>query len=217
MNFFKPFFKQLVRLNVNNTIINNHKLLTFRRKKWLKFLLQLKQQLIRSKFKLIDQNKILLNIHSNKFNSYSNTYKFYFSFLRNLKHIYLKLKPFKLNRLKIVLNHLEQRIDIVLIRSKFCLTLRAAKKLISLGYVFVNKYKIIIKSYILSSGDFVKIKLYSLDLFKQYLIKSFKWCVPANNLIINYATKELLVLNLFKLLNNFILYFPYYLNLKIII
>lgn len=214
MNFFKPFYKSLS--NLNNITIYDYKLLKFRRKKWMKVLLQLKQQLITNKFKLItDQNKMLLNFYSTKFNSYSNNYKFYFAFFRHIKHIYLKLKPFKLNYLTTLLNHVEQRIDVVLIRSKFCLTLRTAKKLIINGCVYVNKIKIIIKSYVLSSGNFVKIML-DTDKFKHYLIKSFKWHVPVSNLIINYSTKELVIVNLFKLLNNVILYFPYSLNLKII-
>lgn len=214
MNFFKPFFKQIV--NLNNIIVNNYKLLKFRRKKWLKTLLQLKQQLIKNKFKLIDQNKILLNYYSTKFNSYTNSYKFYFLFLKNLKYIYSKLKFFKLSNLKIILNCLEQRIDIILIRSKFCLTLRAAKKLIISGFIFVNKIRITVKSFVLNSGSFIKVKIYS-NKFKQYLINSFKWQIPVNNIIINYSTRELLVYSSFKVLNNVILYFPYYLNLKIII
>lgn len=214
MNFFKPFFKRIPDLN--NPNLNYYKLLKFKRKKWLKVLLQLKQQMLKNKFKLIDQNKILLNIYSTKFNNYSNKYKFYFLFLKNLKQIYLNLKPFKLNHLKIVLNQLENRVDIILIRSKLCLTLRSAKKLIINGCIFVNNVKIIIKSHVLNSGNFLKIRIYP-NVFKQYLIKSLKWQIPINNLLINYSIKELLVLNLFQLFKNIILYFPYFLNLKIIL
>lgn len=216
MNFFKPFFKRISALNINNPNLNYYKLLQFKRKKWLKVLLQLKQHMLKNKFKLIDQNKILLNIYSTKFNNYNNKYKFYFLFIKNLKQIYLNLKVLKLNKLKIVLNQLENRVDIILIRSKLCLNLRSAKKLIINGYIFVNNVKIIIKSHVLNSGNFLKIKI-DANVFKKYLIKSLKWQIPINNLLINYSIKELLVLNLFQLLKNFILYFPYSLNLKIIL
>lgn len=218
MNFFKPFFKKIG--NFKYIYISNFKISKFKNKKWAKVLLNLKRQLIKNKFyqfKIIDHNKLLLNLHSNKFNAYNYSYKIYVTCLKNFSAFYINSLPKKLLKLnnknsKQTLNLLERRIDVVLIRSKLCPTLRTAKKVLINGYIFINEKNIKIKSYILNSGNFIKFKIYLFN-YKKYLIDIFKWFIPLNNLIINYGTKELIF---FKILNtiNFVLFFPHYLHLK---
>lgn len=216
MNFYKPFFKKL--LNIHKTVILNYKIFNFKNKKWKNVILNFDQQLIKNKFykfKLIDHNKLLLNFYSNKKNSYNLDSKFYFLNMKNLKIFYsnfLNKKLLKLNNYKPILELLERRIDIILTRSKLCLTLRESKKLIVNGSIYINRYKIRIKSYILNSGSFIKMKI-NLYQFKRCIINCFKWYIIFTNIIVNYASKELLFLNSINILN-LVLYFPTYLYLK---
>lgn len=216
MNFYKPFFKKL--LNISKIVILDYKIFNFKNKKWKNVILNFDQQLIKNKFykfKLIDHNKVLLNFYSNKNNSYNLESKFHFLNLKNLKIFYsnfLNKRLLKLNNYKPILELLERRIDIILIRSKLCLTLRESKKLIVNGFIYVNKHKIRIKSYILNSGSFIKMKT-NLHQFKRYIINCLKWYIIFTNIIVNYASKELLFLNSINILN-LVLYFPIYLYLK---
>jgi ribosomal protein S4 len=213
MHFYKPFFNKTLYLN--ELLVRNYKVLKFKHKKWFQATLIFKQQLIENKlnkFKCIDQKKLLLNFRSTKGNNYKYNYKFYFSCLKRLKCCYLVIFKGIFNKiiaLHMLLNFLERRIDVNLLKSKFCSTLREAKKLIINGCILINKYKVTIKSYILSCGDIVKLKI-TLRNYTKLLINCFKWTVPIINKIINYTTKEMLI---FNLLTNLTLNFPYYLYL----
>ena len=216
MNYKKPFFKTL--LNSNIICVRNYKIFNFKKNKWVKFLMVYKNYLIGSKFKkfsLIDHTKLLINNYSNKYNSYKNIYSFFFNSLKNIKFFYfnsLNKKLVKNIYLNNFLNFLERRLNIILIRIKLCLTLNISKHFIKKGYIFINKNKIKICNYIINSGNFIKINIYS-QIYNKLLIYCFKWPIPLNHLIINYISKEFLFLN-FIFSINLTLYFPYYLRLK---
>lgn len=215
MNFYKPFFKKIVYLN--EILVKNYKILKFKNKKWLPIIIFIKKQLISNrlnKFKLIDQEKLLLDYYSNKVsNSYKFNYKFYFTILKRLKILYCnKFQKIVIVNFKNILNLLERRIDINIVKSKFVLTLRNAKKIIICKYIYLNQRKITIKSYLLNSGDFIKLKLFTKK-YRELLINSLKYSLPNHNIVINYKTKEFLFINLLKL-TKLILSFPYYLNLN---
>lgn len=214
MNFYKPFFKKIVYLN--EVLVKNYTILKFKHKKWLSFIISINKQLIKNKFnkfKLIDQEKLLLDYYSNKINSYKLNYKFHFINLKRLKIIYFsKLKKILIFNFKNILNLLERRIDVHLVRSKFSITLREAKNILIYKYVFLNNNKITIKSFLLNSGDFLRIKIFKYK-YKKILINCFKWNPPYNNTIINYKAREILFINLPKLINLFYS-FPCYLYLN---
>jgi ribosomal protein S4 len=213
MNFYKPFFNKTLYLN--ELLIKDYKVFKFKHKKWLQATLLFKQQLVDNKyakFQITDQQKFLLNSRSNKDSNYKYNYKFYFNCLKRLRCCYMVIfnKILKGNiSLPIIINLLERRIDVNIFKARFCLTLRQAKKLIMDRCIYVNKYRLTIKSYILSGGDVIKLKV-TLIKYRKILINCFKWTVPIINRIINYTTKELLVINL---LTSLTLNFPYYLYL----
>jgi ribosomal protein S4 len=213
MNFYKPFFNKTLYLN--ELLIKDYKILKFKHKKWLQATLIFKQQLMESKhakFQITDQQKFLLNFRFNKESNYKYHYSFYVNCLKRLKCCYFVIFNSILKggiSLNIITNLLERRIDVSIFKAKFCLTLREAKKLIIDGHINVNKHRLTIKSYILSGGDVIRLKV-TLKKYKKILINCFKWTVPIVNKMINYTTKEMLIINS---LTSLILNFPYYLYL----
>lgn len=216
MIYKKPFLK--IFININSIYIQYKKILNFKKKKWIKFLINYKNYLTNSKFKkfsLIDHNRLLIDNYSNKYSSYKNNYKYFYSIFKNIKLFYFSIinkKFLKYIYLNYALNLLERRLDILTVRSKFFLTLNLATHFIKKGYIFINKIKIKIHSYIINSGQFIKINIVFYK-YNQLLIYSFKWAIPLNNLIINYISREFLFLNYIYLVN-LTIYFPYYLKLK---
>lgn len=214
MNFYKPFFKKTLYLN--ELLVKNHKLLKFKHEKWLRVILLFKQQLLENKlnkFKLIDQEKLILDSRSSKGSNYRQNYKFYFTCLKRLKCYYLFICRKALKKstsLHSALNLLEKRTDVSLFKSKFCLTIREARQLVTNKCIHVNGKKINIKSYILSCGDIVRLKI-SCNRYRKSLINCFKWNIPAIPRIINYTAKEILIFSSFTSL---LLNFPYYLYLN---
>ena len=90
------------------------------------------------------------------------------------------------------MNFFENRVDFILFRSKFGLTIRFIRKLISNNFVFINDKTVNNKSFILRYGDFIDFSYY----FKKYennLVYCVKWPLPANNIMINYNIKKLCI------------------------
>lgn len=218
MNYYKPYYKKITYLN--EILVINYKILKFKHKKWLQFILSIKKQVIKNKlykFKFIDQEKLILENYSNINSNYKKSYKLYFTCIKRLKCLYLNILKKRVVQYLILSNTIKlinRRVDVNLIKCKFCLTLKQAKKLIINGCLIINKQKLNIKSYILNCGDLINIQI-SVKNYKQLLINSFKWNLPNNNLIINYSNKEILFLNLFKIMN-LLFNLPYYLYLNII-
>jgi ribosomal protein S4 len=218
MNYYRPYYKKIIHLN--EILVTNYKIFKFKHKKWLQFILYVRKQVIKNKlnkFKFIDQEKLILDDYSNNNSNYKRSYKLYFTCIKRLKCLYLNILKKTINHNLILFNIIKlinRRIDVNLIKCKFCLTLRQAKKLIINGYIFINKHKFNIKSYVLNCGDLINIKI-SVKNYKQLLINSFKWNLPNNNLIINYSNKEILFFNLPKIIN-LLFNLPYYLYLNII-
>jgi ribosomal protein S4 len=66
----------------------------------------------------------------------------------------------------------ESRLDVILLRCKFGLTMRFIRQLIAHGKVFVNNKQATIKSFILKSGDIIKIELKSYQFLKNNILHS---------------------------------------------
>lgn len=228
-NRFKPVFKQLLKNKIN--IITNLKILKLKRKKWFYFNFSLKTSLNKTqfkKYKVIDQKNFLLQKKNPLESNYAKTFKkrFIFSkvfniFFYKLKNRYAKKikrliqKNLKINKIKnaklFLTKTLESRLDFVLFKSKIYLTLRSANKAISEGLILVNKKTIKQSSFLLNSGDIIKIK--NKKKIKKNLVNSLKWPIVPNFLLINYKTMEIIFLGNFFTENHSIFFYPFYFNL----
>lgn len=213
MNFYKPYFKKI--LTLNNVYIYNYKLLKFKKRKWLNFLLIYKLKLFNYKkfykFQIIDQYKFLILKNMSKFSNYSNFFNYFFISLKNVKFLYSKIKK-KNNINSFFINFVENKLVIILIRLKFCLTVRFSKFLIKQGSIILNKFNASFSNYILNSGDLIKIVINFIKYFKN-LVNSNKWPLPSINTVVNYKLKLFLFIRKydFYCLNFFL---PFYLRLK---
>lgn len=213
MNFYKPYFKKI--LTLNNVYSYNHKLLKFKRQKWINFLLiyKLKHFSYKKfyKFQITDQYKFLVSKHASKFSNYNNFYSYFFTSLKSVKFLYMKIKQKSKNN-PFFINFVENKLNIILIRLKFCLTVRQSKFLVKQGLISLNKYKINFLDYILNSGDQIKLIQDCIVYFKN-LVNSNKWPLPSSNTVINYKLKIFLFVRKFDFycLNFFL---PFYLKLK---
>lgn len=208
----KPFYKQFLRLRQN--IQNRAKLFKFKKQKWQRFQKYSQNQLgFFKRFKIRDQ----LQVSASKFVSRGNSFqkkfrndlherKLFSLFYGGLKKKYLKrsllkaIKPtnyssfysmdFRHNALKFF----ESRLDTVLYRANFCLSIKEASQLIFHGNVRVNGQTVRTKSYILRTNDLIEIapNPKSRFLVKKSLSKSNFWPVPPKHLLINYRTLQIL-------------------------
>lgn len=206
-NRFKPLYKQFFRLREN--VQNRKKLLKFKSKKWEKLISYYIKKLKRyNKFKPQDQTRYIVSKYPNRNSSYKKRFKNTLNSSRIFRLFYgglskkfikkqvkqtlnqktNKTKNFKLLFLKLF----EQRLDTILYRSKFCISLRNARQLIIHGKVFVNKKLTKIPSYILKPGDLININPKYDKLIENNLKTVQIWPIPPKYLSINYKTVEIL-------------------------
>jgi ribosomal protein S4 len=225
---FKPLYKQLLKLRVN--ALYNFKILKLKKKKWENFLYYFKTQFNKTKYKkyrIIDQSKLLIN-RKNKFElNYNKSFKKKFIFFKvfniffgKLKKTYYKilknkikntLKTQKIKNIKLfMIKKLESRLDYVLYKSKFCLTIRSARQYIAHGHINVNKSSIKNPSFILKSGDLISLNPVLLKKYKKNLTCSPNWPLYPNYLIINYKTMEILFFGSSINETNSIFMYPFY-------
>jgi len=180
-NRYRPHYKQLINLKEN--LQNRNKLLNFKKKKWQKLIIIYKRRLnLYKKIKPKDQTQYLVSKHSNINFIYKKEYKNILKEINKFKLIYggllNKTIKFLLNNNNGLMNRVtflrifESRLDVILFRCKFGLTIRCIRQLIAHGKVFVNSKKTTIKSFILKSGDIIKIKLKSYQPFKNNILHS---------------------------------------------
>jgi small subunit ribosomal protein S4 len=77
---------------------------------------------------------------------------------RQFRRVYQKASQMKGNTSQNIVGLLERRLDAVVYRMKFAITVFAARQLISHGHVMVNGKVANISSYLVSEGDVVEIK-----------------------------------------------------------
>lgn len=228
---FKPLYKQILGLRIN--ALHNLKVLKFKKKKWQEFIYHLKTQLKTTKYKkykIFDQNKILIN-KKNKFEImyktryfkklfvFSKIFNVFFgklarNYYKNLKkNVKTLLKKQKVKDIKLFITQiLESRLDNVLYRSKFCSSIRSARQYIAHGHIFVNKKPIKNKSFLLKSGDLINLNVLLFKKYKLNLVYASPWPLSPINLIINYKTMEILFLGNF-LKEKSVFYYPFYFRL----
>ena len=224
---YKPFYKQFLRLRKN--LQNRPKLFKFKRQKWKKFQQYSKNQLkFYKRFKIKDQFQLSSARFASRGNSFQKKFrdnlyerKAFSLFYGKLKKRYLKrhflrffnVQSFLDYRHK-VLKFFESRLDTVLYRACFCLTIESARQLILHGHVLVNGAVVRTKSYILKENDLIEVScdIKVRNLVKKNLDKSNFWPIPPKYLVINY--RALQILFVYTDTSNMMPIFNYYLNIN---
>ena len=210
---YRPIYKKFLPLRGN--IQNRQKLFKFRKIKWKYLLLNLNRVSLNKTrknncyYKFYDQNiyKILKNktYFSNKYKQTildKRRFKLFYSYLKKsyLKGLIkksLKQSDKILNKFStesIFTSFLENRLDVILVRSHFTLSVRNARQLISHKHVFVNKSVVTDCSYTIMPGDLITFSLKSRSLIEYYLIFAEFWPMPPSNLQISYKLFTIQVL-----------------------
>lgn len=225
-NRFKPLYKQFCKLRQN--VQNRKKLLNFKSEKWQKLINFYTNKLKRyKKFKSHDQTRYTVFKYPFKYGSYKKKFKrtltasrifrlFYGNLSKKfvkkqIKHLFTQKKNNNFNLLFLKL--FEQRLDTVLYRSKFCISLRNARQLIVHGKVLVNKQIIKTPSYVLKPGNLIKINPKYYKLIENNLKQTQIWPIPPKYLSINYKTMEILFNGTIEN-TNFSTNFMFYLNIE---
>ena len=204
-NRFKPLYKQFCKLRQN--VQNRKKILNFKSEKWKKpisfYIKKLKRY---KKFKPHDQTRYIVLKYPSKNVSYKKKFKITLNASRIFRLIYGNLsKGFVKKKIRhlftkknnnnfnlLFLKLFEQRLDTILYRSKFCISLRNARQLIVHGKVIVNRQIIKTPSYMLKPGDLIRINQKYSKLIEDNLKQTQIWPIPPKYLTINYRTMEIL-------------------------
>ena len=227
---YKPFYKQFLRLRKN--IQDRPKLFNFKKQKWQKFQQYSKNQLkFYKRFKIRDQFQLSVSKFTSRGNSFQRKFrnnlherKLFSLFYGGLKKKYLKKtiyrKGFTKNSTDFrqnILRVFESRLDVVLFRSKFSLSIKGASQLILHSHVLVNGNVVRNKSYILKTNDVIEIAktTKSRALIKNNLDRSNFWPIPPKHLLINYKTLQILFV--YSESSNSMPVFNHYLNFDSII
>lgn len=208
-NKFKPLYKQFFKLREN--VQNRRKLLKFKSQKWERLIQHYKRKLKRyKKFRPQDQTQYIVSKYPSKGNSYKkryrntlNTSKRFRLFYGNLSKKFVKKQiksilgrktidktPANLNILFLEL--FEHRLDTVLYRSKFSISLRNARQLIVHGKVLINRVPMKIPSYVLKTGDLISIDPKFSALIEKNIKDAQIWPIPPKHLSVNYKTMEII-------------------------
>lgn len=159
--------------------------------------------------------------HANKIQVKKSLSLFYGGLLEKYlkKQINLSLKKAKYSRKSFgninlfLIKTLESRLDTVLYRSFFTLSIRSAKQLITHGHVFVNKKIVKTNSYILKKGDLVEINPKYHRLIYTNIQRSFIWPVPPKYLLVNFRTFQILFNENIEG-TNFPIHFPFWIDIN---
>ena len=164
------------------------------------------------RFKLKDQFRLFATRFASRGNSFQKKFrnnlkekKRFSLFYGGLKKRYFKTKITSLGLIKNrslndarhnVIQFFESRLDVVLYRSGFCLSIKEARKFILYKHVLVNKSFVTTGSYILKPNDLIEISenFKSRNFVKKNLLRFNFWPIPTKHLLINYKTLHILFL-----------------------
>lgn len=232
---YKPFYKQFLRLRIN--VQNRVKMFGFKKQKWSQFQRFDERRLkFFKRFKFKDPFRLFVKKFASRGNSFQKKFrnnlqerKIFSLFYGGLKKKYLKTqintaihstKSQKKNLKDIrhnVIQHFESRLDVVLYRAGFCLSIKEARKFILHRHVLVNKNFVTTSSYILKSNDFIEISesFKSRNIIKKNLLRFYFWPIPPKHLLINYKTFQILFI--YDDSFNFIPTYSHYLSLTSVV
>jgi len=215
---YKPIYKKFVPLKKN--VQNRAKVLKFKKRKWQFLLSRLtKVSKIRKTncyYKFYDQSVYQIPRYNNFF---SKNYKqnlivkksfnlFYGSLSRNVLKRNVRTALVKSNRVQNRINSklffkelFERRLDVILTRSHFTLSIMNARQLIAHGHVYVNNSCTTNGSMQLKKGDIITFSQKSKKLLNHYLLNSELWPLPPQYLQICYKVFQILLVDDVKLFN----------------
>ena len=211
----KPIYKKFVNLKSN--VQNRQKLFKFKKNKWknLLFKLSLSSKIKKRNcyYKFYDQNSYQVLKFSNYFSrKYSEnvttkrSFNLYYGglsekYLKGVANRSIKSSNYLNNSIKSNLffgSFIEQRLDIILFKSNFVLSVRNARQLISHGHVLVNNRVIKNNSFLIKPGDKITIQSKVHNLIQYYVLKSLFWPMPPTYLQVSYSNLQIrLVDNIF--------------------
>ena len=231
----KPFYKQFLRLRQN--VQNRTKLFTFKKQKWQRFHQTLKKQLkFYKRFKVRDQFQLSVSKFASRGNSFQRKFrnnlhqrKTLGLFYGGLKKSYLKKSILKSIKTKtygnsnladyrhVTLKFFENRLDTVVHRANFSLSIQEASQLILHGHVLVNGKSVKTKSYHLNTNDLIEIahNTKSRALVKRSIDRSNFWPIPPKHLLVNYRTLQIIFM--YEDDSNLMPVFNHYLNIDSVI
>jgi ribosomal protein S4 len=226
---YKPLYKQFIRLKEN--VQNRKKLIKFKNIKWQRLIQQYKRKLRRyRKYKPQDQTRHTVSKFSGRGTSYRKRFKYSLTVSKRFRLFYGGLSKklvkkqirFLLNKKKKLTNFkllflqiFESRLDTIIYKSKFTISLRNSKQLILHGKIYLNDRMVTTPSYVTKPGDIISVDPKYYKLIENNLKNIQVWPLPPKHLTINYKTLEILVGNIKY--TNLSTNFTYHFNLEQII
>ena len=108
----------------------------------------------------------------------------------------------KINSKVLFLNFIEKRLDVILFRSNFVLSIRNARQLIKHNHVFVNNKSVKESSFLIKSGDCISFSPKIHKKIKLYVVLSEFWPITPTYLQVNYKLFQIRILEDFLLSHN---------------
>ena len=178
----------------------------FRRRKWQKliFCILKENKFDNQYYKLFDQKiydtKTYCDDFSNGFKKNLGIKKRFKIFYGHLKenHYFKIIKQKKQKGAINVLNYLEKRLDVVLVRSNFALSIKNAQQMIVCGHIYVNNTNVRKKSFLLKEGDKITASIKNHKLIEYYILGSLMWPIYPKYLQIDYSTPQILIIGKIK-------------------
>lgn len=204
-NTYKPLYKKFILLRKN--VQNREKVYKFTKQKWTNLILYLNRFKYKNKLniQLFDQNLYFVSRFDNFF---KNKYKYNLHTKQRISLFYGKLSKKYLKRFfflykkkqKIysknnVYYYLENRLDVVLYRAHFVLSIRNARQLICHGQILVNNKIVKTCSFLLEKGDKIEVKYLFQNLVKYNVLISKLWPLSPKNLQICYKTFQIIIID----------------------
>ena len=209
---YKPVYKKFANLKSN--IQNRQKLLKFKKNKWKNLLFKInlssKYKKRNCYYKFYDQNSYSVSKFSDYFSrKYSQniinkrSFQLFYGglckrYLKNIVNRSIKKSNNLNNSIKTNIffeSFIERRLDVILLKSNFVLSIRNARQLISHGHVLVNNEVIKNNSFLIKTGDKVTLQKNSHNLVQYYILKSEFWPLPPTYLQISYSNLQIRVVD----------------------
>ena len=228
---YRPLYKHFLRFRGN--IKNHTKIIKFKKEKWQTFLFHLTRREMKLNlfYKVFDQEVYLVSKFTSLFRRrfkqnlqnkralsllYSGlTEK---SLKRKIGNAMKKVSFFNNNRTIVtyLIESLETRLDIIILRSHFVLSVRNAQQLISHGFVYINGVRVTRKGYLVKQGDIITFSRSIHFILVDFVSRSKIWPIPPKYIQINYRIFQIVVVDK-VLCSNIFLNFDSFLNLNSVI
>ena len=220
-------------LRVRCTIQNRDKILKFKKLKWKTFLFHLNQRYKKTNlfYRIFDQDAYFIprftSLFKRKFKQNLQNKKKFSLYYGGLSNKIIKKymegsmrKVSKVTNLHTVSSYLieslESRLDVIILRTHFVLSIRSAQQLITHGHVYVNNVKVTKKNYVIRKGDHVSFSKKVHPLLISSVSRSRLWPLPPKYIQINYRIFQFIIVD-FILYTNISMNFDQFLNLTSVV